>query len=107
MFNSLSMIENIDSVIKGLAQKSDALVFACTRVPCHQCVFMYFVLLLNAKHELLMLWHVACSRALPLQNGIALVVVTPSCCHSGFVCPAVCLCMCVSVCMAQLLLMWS
>lgn len=59
MFNSLSMIENIDSVIKGLAQKSDALVFACTRVPCHQCVFMYFGLLLNAKHELLMLWHVA------------------------------------------------
>lgn len=48
MFNSLSMIENID-----------ALVFACTRVPCHQRVLMYFVLLLNAKHELLMLWHVA------------------------------------------------
>lgn len=91
MFNSLSMIENIDSVIKGLAQKSDALVFACTRVPCHQCVFMHFVLLLNAKHELLM-----------LQNGIALVVVVipalfvqlcacacvypcvwPSCCSCG------------------------
>lgn len=33
MFSSLNMMKNIDSVIKRLAQKSDALVFACTRVP--------------------------------------------------------------------------
>lgn len=50
MFSSLSMIKNIDSVIKALAQKSDMFVFACTRVPCHQqCALMHFVLLLNGE----------------------------------------------------------